>query len=392
MDLVRNPFSPGAGTQPPELAGRDRELEQIDVLMQRLEAGRHEKSLLITGLRGVGKTVLLNRFLVMAEARDWGVDLREMRGPKDHPQEFRDTMAEMCRRMLLSLGRDQQAADLVRRALGALRTFRPRAKVGDTGAIEFSLGVEPVPGIGDSGQLDRDLGDLLVEIGRVAQAKQKGVLLLLDEVQNLGRADLAALIAALHQVDQRSLPVAAVAAGLPTLPALASEAKSYAERLFDFRAIGQLSDAETRLAFTGADPGVAWSKGALDLLVRFTDRYPHFIQEWGKQTWILAPRSPVRAQDVMAAHGVVMENLDATFFRDRFDRATEREREYLAAMASLGDGPSRSGDVARRMGGKAASVTMFRDNLIRKGLIFAPDHGLVDFTVPHFGAYVRRAG
>lgn len=392
MDPLRNPFAPGAGTQPPELAGRKDEIDQVDLLMRRVESGRPEKSLLITGLRGVGKTVLLNRFRDAAEEHGWAVDLREMKGPKDHQQPFREVMADMCRKTLLSLGRDQQIADLARRALGVLRSFRLTGSASDTGSVELSLGVEPVLGVGDSGQLDIDLGDLFIELGKVARARHTGVMLLLDEVQNLRQPDLAALIGALHQVDQRRLPVTAIAAGLPTLPVLAAEAKSYAERLFDFRVIGQLTDEATRVAFTGADADVEWSTGALDRLVIETDRYPHFIQEWGKQTWLAAAASRVTSMDVVHAHDAVMRALDIGFFKLRADRATDRERDYLTAMAGFGRGPYKSGEVARAMGGKPESVGMFRDNLRRKGIIYAPDHGLVDFTVPHFDEYMRRTG
>jgi hypothetical protein len=392
MDPLGNPFAPGAGTPPPELAGRESEINKIELLMRRVEAGRHERSLLITGLRGVGKTVLLNRFESLAEDGAWSVALREMKGPKDRPQPFRAVMAEMCRRALLDLGRDQQVADVARRALGALRSFRLSATVHDTGAVEYSLGVEPLQGVADSGQLDLDLGDLFIELGRVARAKHTGVLLLLDEVQNLEQPDLAALIAALRRVDQKNLPLTAVAAGLPQLPVLAGEAKSYAERLFEFRSIGQLSVEATRQAFVGADESVEWTGDALDLLVESTDRYPHFIQEWGKKVWEAASASPVQAGDVERARAHVIAALDTGFFKLRSDRATGREREYMATMARLGNGPYRSGEVARQMGGKkgGASVGVFRDNLIRKGLIYAPDHGLVDFTVPHFGEYMRR--
>ncbi len=390
MDPVRNPFAPGAGTPPPELAGREIETEKIELLMRRIEGGRSERSLMITGLRGVGKTVLLNRFREQAEERGWSAAQREMKGPRDHPQPFRDVMADMSRQALLALGRDQQLGDVVKRGLGALRSFRPRATVTDSGSIEYSFGVEPLAGVADSGQLDIDLGDLFVELGKVARAKNKGVLFLLDEVQSLRQPDLAALIAALHQVDQRNLPVTAVAAGLPQLPVLAAEAKSYAERLFEFRSIGQLSIVATRQAFIGADESVDWTDAALELLVHETDRYPHFIQEWGKQSWFTASQSPITAEDVRRAQGLVIESLDEGFFKLRSDRATEREREYLAAMARPGHGPYRSGDVARSMGVKPASLGMFRDNLIRKGLIYAPDHGLIDFTVPHFDDYMRR--
>jgi len=390
MDPVRNPFAPGAGKPPPELAGRDAEMAKINLLMRRVEAGRSERSLLITGLRGVGKTVLLNRFREQAEEHGWSAVQREMKGPKDHPQPFRDVMADMSRQALLALGRDQQISDVVKRALGALRSFRPRATVNDTGSVEYSFGIEPLAGVADSGQLDIDLGDLFIELGKVASSKKKGVLLLLDEVQSLRQPDLAALIAALHQVDQRNLPVTAVAAGLPQLPVLASEAKSYAERLFEFRSIGQLSIAATRQAFTGADETVDWTDEALDLLVAETDRYPHFIQEWGKQSWSTAHRSPITADDVQRAQALVITALDEGFFKLRSDRATDREREYMAAMAGFGRGPYRSGEVARVMGVKHASLGMFRDNLIRKGLIYAPDHGLLDFTVPHFDEYMRR--
>lgn len=394
MDPAVNPFSPGAGTQPPVLAGRDGEIKQVKLLMRRFMAGRHERSLMIVGLRGVGKTVLLRRIeeVATSDEFDWAVDFLEVPNPQAHQRPFRDNVAGMCRRAALQLGRDQQVADALHRFLRVLRSFRPKATPSESGQIEFSVGIEPLAGLADSGDLYRDLGDLFIELGKVAKAKGKGVILLFDEVQYLDRADLSALVVGLHHVSQKGLPVTAIVAGLPTLPVLAAEAQSYAERLFDTKhgRIGQIGDTETRRAFTEADLSVVWEQPALDLLVRVTDRYPHFIQEWGKQVWDIAPASPIREEDVKAAHELVMDALDVSLFHDRLERATPKERELMRAMASLGDGPDRIGDVAAALGVPVQGLSMLRARLMKKGLIYTPDHGQLAFTIPHFADYLRR--
>lgn len=391
MDPILNPYAPGAGTPPPELAGRDDELTQFEVLLARVKAGRSERSMMIMGLRGVGKTVLLNRFEAAAVDADWAVALYEVPGQRDHARPFRDVMAELCRKNLYALSRGAQLTAVARRALGVLRSFRMTASVNPaTGELELS--VEPVAGVADSGDLTSDLTDLFVHVGEVARSKKTGALFLLDEVQNLESADLAALITAIHRVDQKNLPLTVVAAGLPQLPGLAGEAKSYAERLFEFRPIGKLRHTAARTALTApaAAHGVQYTPDALAALLEKTEGYPHFLQQWGKGVWNVADASPISVEDVARAEPDILRALDEGFFGVRFDRATPEERRYMNAMADLGPGAHRSGAVAKKMSKTTTQVAGIRDSLIKKGLIYASDYGKVAFTVPHFDQYLKR--
>ena len=391
MDATLNPYTPGAGTPPLELAGRDDEIGAVKLLLARVAAGRHQRSMIITGLRGVGKTVLLNQFEALAAEAGWVVALQEIPSPRDHPRDFRELAASMVRRAMYDLSRGKQMTDAIKHAFGVLRSFRPKVTIGESGALEFSIDIARVDGLADSGNITTDLGDLLVELGRLAKSQNRPVLFLFDEVQYLGIADLAALVTAIHRVDQKSLPVSLIAAGLPQLPALVGEAKSYAERLFDFRRIGQLDDAAARRALVvPARPSLEYSAEAIALLLVESDRYPHFIQEWGWATWNCARRSPATPDDVRSARTEALASLDRGFFDVRYERATARERDYLRAMAALGQGPYRSGAVAERLGVKPSGAAPIRDGLMAKGLVYAPSYGLIDFTVPHFDTYLGR--
>ena len=387
MDPIRNPYSPGAGSPPPALVGRDAELEIIRVALERLRLGRSAKSVILTGLRGVGKTVLLQEFRRLGEQREWVCQPLEASEGMRLPQ----AVAELVRKVLLRLSPAQNLAERARRALGVLKSFQMRWNLPDGGDV--TVGLDPVPGWADSGLLDEDLGGLFTEVGETARERGKGVLVTLDEAQYLKRKDLGALIVGLHQVNQEQLPFLVVAAGLPSVPALAGEAKSYAERLFDFRSISTLNDVDARAALEqpAMEEEVTWQPAALDRIVSETKGYPYFLQEFGKQTWNMAEGpGRITATDVDAAVPTVVDELDTGFFLVRIDRTTDAEREYLVAMASFGKGPYASGGVAAKLGKDTPGVASLRDKLIKKGLCYSPRWGEIDFTVPLFDDFVRR--
>ncbi|WP_419842091.1 AAA family ATPase [Candidatus Poriferisodalis sp.] len=387
MDPVRNPYSPGAGTPPPALVGRDAHLDTFDVAVQRLAIGRSAKSLMLTGLRGVGKTVLLREFGRTAESHGW----THVRTEATEQQHFVESMATLVRTALLRLSAARRAAKRARRALGILRSFRARWNL--PGGGEFSLGFDPVPGVADSGALDEDLAGLFSAVGDLARAQGTGVLFTVDEVQYLSLDELAALIVGLHRISQDQLPFMVAGAGLPSLPSLAGEARSYAERLFSFPIIDSLPAAEASRALSApaAEEEVHWQPDALERIVELTDGYPYFLQEFGKQAWDVATGSEhITLADVEAAVPLALDELDSGFFRARIGRTTDAERAYLAAMASLGPGPYESGRVAAARGKTTSQVGPVRDALIKRGLCYAPRHGIIDFTVPMFDQFIRR--
>jgi hypothetical protein len=385
MDALTNPYTPGAGTKPPALTGRDEQLEHFDLLLGRLQKGRPERSMLITGLRGVGKTVLLTTFEGKGEDREWFPAFSEVR----HDTELRPLIARMSRRVLLGMSRAERAKDRARRALGVLKAFTVKTPEG----LEFSIDVDALTGVADSGDVEEDVTDLLVELGEAARDARSGVIFLLDEIQLLDQPSLEALISALHRVAQRELPLALVGGGLPSIPRLAGEAKSYAERLFRFPRIGRLDEDAARdaLILPARAEGVEYEDAAVNRILELSEGYPYFLQEYGRHVWQAAAESPIRAGDVERAHPLVLADLDEGFFTVRFERATDAERRYMAAMAALGDGPQQSGQVAKRLGyADTGKTSVTRSNLIEKGLIYSPEYGLVDFTVPHFGDFMRR--
>jgi len=385
MDALRNPYTPGAGTPPPALTGRDPELEQFALLLGRLERGRPEQSLLVTGLRGVGKTVLLDAFAGIAIERGWFASSTEITGDT----RLAKVVATMTREALLDLRRIERVREAARRALSILKAFTLTTGVG----VEIRLELDVQEGIADSGDLGRDLGDLFVEVGTVAGDAGRGVVFLLDEVQFLGRSDFEGLIAGLHRSTRRQLPFTVVGAGLPSLPRLAGEAKSYAERLFTFPTIGALSDPAARMALVepALAEGVSFTEGALNEILRLSARYPYFLQQYGKHAWLTGTDDVIDEVAVERAHELVLSVLDVDFFHVRFERAAPAEQRYLAAIAALGDGPQRSGEVTRLLGYTSTTETgPVRDSLIKRGLIYSPRHGLVDFTVPLFGDFMRR--
>ncbi len=387
MDPVRNPFAPGAGTPPPELAGRDALLEAARIAGERTRRGLPAKSLLMVGLRGVGKTVLLDRMRENAETT--GLVAISIEAPEN--RSLPSMLAPRLRQALLRISRNEQAQALAQRALRALAGFVGALKV-KYEDIEVSIDLEPEPGVADAGNLEDDLPALLEAVGEAAAAAGTAVVLLIDELQYVEEGQLAALITALHRTSQRRLPVVLIGAGLPQLRGHMGNAKSYAERLFEFPEVGPLDDASARRAIVRplADEGVRIETEALDAVIQQTHGYPYFIQEWGKHIWDVAVSSPITLRDVGVATEAVIAALDESFFRVRFDRLTPVERRYLRAMAELGEGPHRSGDIAEKLGKPVSSQAPTRAQLIRKGMIWSPGHGETAFTVPLFDAFMRR--
>jgi hypothetical protein len=387
MDPVRNPYAPGAGTQPPELAGRGGLLEQARIAIERLRAGRHAKSFIAVGLRGVGKTVLLNRIGSQATEAGYRVCMIEAYEQRGLPE----LIVPHLRRTLLELDRMGALAEQVKRALRVLKSFLPSLKLRYADA-ELSLDIDPEPGAADSGDLESDLVTLFVAVGEAARARSVAVAILIDEIQYLTEPHRSALILAMHRVAQTGLPVLLVATGLPQVAGLTGQAKSYAERLFDFPEIGALSDddAANALQRPAIVEGAMWDDAALALVGGITQGYPYFIQEWGYHTWNHAKGPRISSDDVQEATQITIARLDESFFRVRFDRLTPRERDYLRAMAELGAGGHRSGDIAEKLGIRVQSAGPLRGGLIRKGMIYSPEYGGTAFTVPLFDGYLRR--
>lgn len=388
MDPIKNPFSPGAGSPPPELAGREPVLEQARILLGRTLAGRSEKSLLLTGLRGVGKTVLLTEIQRLAVAA--GYRTIEVEAHED--KRLGPLLAPSLRRLLYDLDRLAGAGDKVRRGLAVLRGFISAIKL-TVGDVDIGLDIEPEKGVADSGDLEVDLPNLLVVVAEAAAERKSAIALLIDEVQYFSQKELGALIMAMHKVQQRQLPLVLVGAGLPILPGLAGESKSYAERLFSFPSIGALAEADARKALQ--DPALAadvsFDTAALAEIFRMTQGYPYFLQEWGYQAWNLATASPIGLDIVTGATPNVIRRLDENFFRVRFDRLTPSEKRFLRAMAELGPGAHRTGDIAAALSVQVNSLGPVRAKLIRKGMIYSPAHGEMAFTVPLFDEFMRRA-
>lgn len=384
MDPVSNPYTPGAGAPPPALTGRDSQLERFRVLARRVIVGRPEKSMLITGLRGVGKTVLLNTFAGIAEEIGFVSGTKEV----TEGEEFAAAVARMVRRSLLKISPPDRLRARVRKALSILKAFSVKLPEG----IEIGIDVEAAFGTADSGNLQEDLADLFVALGEAAVEGGTGVMFLFDEIQYLRQRELAALITAEHRIAQKALPLTVVGAGLPPLPALAGEAKSYAERLFDIISIGSLSreDSIEALVRPAQELGVEFEAKAAEQIYELSEGYPYFLQVYGKHVWNVAPSSPIGDGDVDRAKPTAVADLDENFFGIRVARVTASERRYLRAMAELGGGPYRSGDIADKLGRPVTSVGPLRAQLIHKGFIYSPAHGLNDFTVPQFDDFMRR--
>lgn len=385
MNPSENPYAPGAGTPPPELAGRDPLLSDAHVVLKRVRNGFSAQGQLLLGLRGVGKTVLLNRIEQMGEDEGFRTVLIEAPEGRRLPE----LLVPRLKNVLVRLSAVEAGREMAHRAARALRSFAGVFKVGLEG---FEIGIEPEAGVADSGQLEIDLPDLFRTLGEAARQSRWPVALLIDEVQYLTQSDLAALIVAMHRVAQRQLPVVLFGAGLPQLAGLAGEAKSYAERLFTYPTVGPLSLEAAREALDAPArrAGATYTPEALGQIVEQTQGYPYFLQEWGKHAWNTAAGPTINLQDVQAATERALAELDASFFRVRVDRLTPKEREYMYAMALLGPGPHRSGDVAARMGKSVNQVAPHRSGVIQKGMAYSPAHGDTAFTVPMFDAYLRR--
>lgn len=387
MDPLDNPFAPGAGTPPPELAGRDELLESIHVAAERTRRRLAARSVLLLGLRGVGKTVLLERVHDRTHADGFATVMIEATDRSFLPA----LLAAELHRALLRLSRQQRLRDRVLRAMRTLAGFVSALKL-RYGDIELAIDGPGEPGVADSGDLELDLVALFEALGAAADASGTALIVLVDELQYVPKPELAALIAALHRAAQRRLPIVLVAAGLPQLRARAAEAKTYAERLFEFREIGPLDEGASGDAV--AKPvrarNVDIAPEALEMIFAQTQGYPYFLQEWGKHAWDIAERSPIDADDVARASNEVAASLDAGFFRARFDRLTPAEKRYLRAMAEIGPGPHRSGEIARVLDRKVTSLAPTRAQLIAKGMVWSAARGDTAFTVPSFDRFMRR--
>ena len=387
MDPVSNPFAPGAGTPPPELAGRNELRETVRVAIERVRRGLPTKSILMVGLRGVGKTVLLDRMRDDAEAA--GIHTVRIEAPES--RSLPALLAPQLRQALLRLSRNEQAKALAQRALRALAGFAKALKI-KYQDIEVGVDFDPEPGLADNGDLEHDLQALLEVVGAAAQKAGTALVLFIDELQYVQEDQLAALITALHRTAQRRLPVVLVGAGLPQLRGRMGQVKSYAERLFDFPEIGALAEPAAKIAIRkpAEAQDVEINENALRRIVKETHGYPYFLQEWGKHAWDAAVASPISLRDVGLASKAAVAALDESFFRVRFDRLTPVEKKYLRAMAELGPGPHRSGDVAERLDRKVTSLGPTRNQLIAKGMVWSPSHGDTAFTVPLFDEFMRR--
>ena len=388
MDPIKNPFSPGAGSPPPELVGRAGILEQARVLLGRVKERRPEKSILLTGLRGVGKTVLLNEIDRLAVKTGYRTVVVEAHEDKS----LAALLVPPLRKLLFELDRVAGAGDKAKRGLAVLKSFMNGVKV-TMGGVEVGLDIDPEKGAADSGDLESDLPNLFVAVAEAAEERHLPIALLMDELQYFNSKELSALIMAMHKMQQRQLPMVLLGAGLPILPGLAGESKSYAERLFSFPDIGALSEPDAIKALQ--DPtklmGVDFERDALKEIYRLTQGYPYFLQEWGYQSWNRAAASPITLKVVQEATATVIKRLDENFFRVRFDRLTPGEKLFLRAMAGLGSGAHRSSDIADALGVKINSLGPTRANLIRKGMIYSPAHGDMAFTVPLFDEFMLRA-
>ena len=387
MDPIRNPFAPGAGTPPPELAGRDEPRSAVRIALERTRLSLAAKSILMIGLRGVGKTVLLDR--MRDDAEEAGIQTLRIESPEH--RSLPAMLAPQLRLALLRLSKQERAKDLAMRGLRALAGFSRALKV-KYNDIEVGLDMEPEAGLADNGDLESDLQSLLEAAGAAAKSLGTALALFVDELQYVEEEQLAALITALHRTAQRKLPVIMIGAGLPQLAGRMGQARSYAERLFDFPNIGPLTPEAARQAIVkpANDQGVRVTDEALNLIVERTRGYPYFVQEWGKHSWEVAASSPITEADVENASNLAVAALDESFFRVRFDRLTPSEKRYLRGMAELGAGPHRSGEIATSLQREVSALGPTRAALINKGMIWSPSHGDTGFTVPLFDQFMRR--
>jgi len=387
MDARSNPYAPGAGTPPPELAGRAALIERAAIALDRIREKRSARSFVFYGLRGVGKTVLINKVRQDAEARRFSCVWMEAPEERSLPA----LVAPALRSALLKLSRGQSVRSKLERALKALSGFAKALKI-KYEDIEMGIDFKPEKGLADSGDLESDLSDLVLHVGEAAAERKTALILFIDELQYVEEEQLAALIMALHRASQNQLPVTMMAAGLPQLVGQTGRAKSYAERLFEFVKIDSLDDAaaEAALCVPAEKEGVRFERDAIKSILEQTKGYPYFLQEWGKHSWNIADRSPIERQDAEGATQLALADLDNSFFRGRFDRLTPAEKKYMRAMAELGTGPHRSGDIAHLLKKKVTTVAPMRNALISKGMIYSPSHGDTAFTVPLFDGFMKR--
>lgn len=387
MEELRNPFAPGAGAPPPELVGREEILRSGHLALSRIKDGRHAKSFLLVGLRGVGKTVLLNKLQEIAEGDGYRTIFLEAPEDKRLPQ----LLLPALRQLLLSLDRHKQVSEKVKRGLRVLKSFANGVKVKYEG-IELGLEIDPELGTADTGDLELDLPPLLLAVAEAANAREVPVALIMDEMQYLNEIELSALIMSMHKIAQKQLPFILVGAGLPQLVGLTGKSKSYAERLFDFPEVGPLKEKEVFEALQKPvqKENISFSPDALKTINNTTQGYPYFLQEWGYHIWNAATRNPISSSVVAKVHPIIIKKLDQSFFRVRFDRLTPREKDYLRAVAELGKGHHRSGDIAAQLGIKVESAAPLRSGLIKKGMIYSPSHGDTEFTVPLFEEFMKR--
>ena len=387
-----NPFSPGAGSPPPELAGRMPILDHAGIALDRLRNGLHAKSIILVGLRGVGKTVVLNRIHMLAQEAGYQAAFIEAHEGKS----LAELLLPALRHILYTLNLKEDVSEKTRRALRALRSFLGslglKAKAG-LGDLELELAIDPETGLADSGDFEADLSELLQAVGEAAADRRRAIALCIDEIQYLREKEFSALIMALHRVSQRRLPLALVGAGLPQVRGLAGRFKSYAERLFEYPEIGALqpSDAAEALQIPVRDQGGEFAPEALDEVIQVTRGYPYFLQQWGYEAWNLSDGPTISLADIHRTNERAVRRLDESFFRVRFDRLTPKEKDYLRALAEMGPAPHHSGEIAARLGVKIQSVAPVRDALIRKGMIYSPVYGETAFTVPLFDEFMRRA-
>ncbi len=389
MRALTNPYTPNAGAEPQAIVGRDDQLDSFDLLLARIERGRTEQSMIITGLRGVGKTVLLGQFRTKALEHDWVVVEVEVSKHDEH--DFRRNMASRLRTALLELSPKARWTDRFKHAAGVLKSFT--VSMDPAGGWSAGFDVEAAEGYADHANLAQDLTDVFLALGEAAREQEKGIVLLLDDVQFLNKQQLEALIEALHKMVQRKLPITMVGAGLPQIAELAGDAKSYAERLFTFPQLGNLSDGDARSALLrpAESEGATFTGDALDAAVVITGGYPYFLQELGYAVWTVAEGPEITVDDVRAAVPAYESKLDASFFRVRLDRTTDLQRAYLRAMAQLGSAAQKASDVADLMGRASTNLGPIRAELINMGLLYTPQHGYAAFTVPHFDRFLIRA-
>ena len=387
MKAVANPFAPGAGAPPPELAGRDKILEDAALAIQRNKGGKSARSFIYVGLRGVGKTVLLNEVQAIAEKHGALTDFIEV----SKNEALSVVIIATVRAALLKLDRLKGVSEKVKQGLRVLKSFAGAIKM-KYGEVELSLDVDSEPGVADSGTLTRDLAELFVAAGEAAKSRKSSIVISIDEIQNLPKGEFEALIMAVHRVDQKKLPILIVGAGLPQLVKLTGDAKSYSERLFEYPRIGALTAHEVKRALCEplADGGVKIADNAVNLIMSETHGYPYFVQEWGYQAWNTAKKSPITRADVAKCSKVAIRRLDENFFHSRYERLSGPQKSYLRAMAELGPGPHKSGDIARMLGKATSQLGTTRDGLIQNGMIYSPKYGYAAFSVPLFDEFMKR--